>query len=265
MLVVACVGCNKPQRAPDPIPDHDSFTIESSSVGETRVICVWTPPGYNASGEAFPVLYMPDGGIDEDFPHIANTLAELVAEQSIPPMILVGIENTERRRDLTGPSDVPTDEKIAPVTDGSSRFRQFIADELFVEIDRRYRTTDQRSIMGESAAGLFVVETLLLKPEMFDSYIAMDPAIYWNNKYLVRTAPAHLAKFPETKIRFWFASSDAGDIQPYARELKEILEDNALDSLDWAYSDQPSEKHNTIFRATKEAAIKWTFRLDASQ
>jgi len=257
-LVTALIGCNKPQLPLDPRPKHDTFNIESSSVGETRVICVWTPPEYRDGEVSFPVLYMPDGGIKEDFPHIANTLSKLVAEKSIPPMILVGIENTERRRDLTGPSENAEDEKIAPLTDGSSKFRQFIADELFAEINRRYRTTKQRAIIGESAAGLFVVETLLLRPKMFDSYIAMDPAIYWNDKYLLRTAAEHLTNFPESNIRFWFAGSDAGDIQPHTRELASILKSSAPDSVKWTYSDQPNEQHNTIFRATKEAAIKWT-------
>lgn len=264
-LGIACLGCSKSQPSPDPIPKHDTFEIESSSVQETRVICVWTPPEYENSVESYPVLYMPDGGIKEDFPHIANTLSKLVDEKSIPPVILVGIENTERRRDLTGPSNVPADGEIAPLTDGSSLFRQFIADELFAEIDRRYRTTDQRSMIGESAAGLFVVETLLLEPGMFDAYIAMDPSIYWNDKYLVRTATEHLAKFPGSEIRFWFASSNTREIQTPTRELKAILETSAPESLDWAYSDQPTEEHHTIFRATKETAIQWTLGPDADE
>ena len=74
-------------------------------VNEDRTINVWTPPGYNESIDSFPVLYMPDGGIKEDFPHIANTLAKLIKENEIPPYILVGIENTERRRDLSGPTE----------------------------------------------------------------------------------------------------------------------------------------------------------------
>ena len=265
VLAAALIGCKQAPQATDPIPNHDSFSIKSSAVGERRVICVWTPPNYDETKDDFPVLYMPDGGIKEDFPHIANTLAKLVSENSIPPVILVGIENTERRRDLTGPSDDPAEEKIAPLTDGSSKFRQFIADELMPEIDRRYRTTNQRSIIGESAAGLFVVETLLLQPDMFNSYIAMDPAIYWNKKYLVRTAAEHLSKFPNSSIRFWFAGSGAGDIQPNTRELKGILKKNAPDSLIWKYSDQPNEKHNTVFRATKEDAIKWTLGSQAKK
>ena len=263
-LLVCAVGC-KSQLPPNLVPEHDTFQIESSAVGEARVICVWTPPGYGTGNEGYPVLYMPDGGIKEDFPHIANTLAELISSKSIPPTILVGIENTERRRDLTGASEVNSDEQIAPLTDGSSKFRQFIANELFAEINRRYRTTNQRSIIGESAAGLFVVETLLLRPEMFDAYIAMDPAIYWNNKYLIRTAAEHLAKLPESRIRFWFAGSNAADIQPHTRELESILQTNAPGSLEWKYSDQPGEKHSTIFRSTKNVAIKWSLAAIADQ
>jgi hypothetical protein len=258
LLGIAFVGCSAPQLPLDPIPKHDTFKIHSTSVVETRVICVCVPPEYHDSDNSYPVLYMPDGGIKEDFPHIANALAELVATGSVPPTILVGIENTERRRDLTGPSEVASDEKIAPLSDGASKFRTFIADELFPEIHRRYRTTNRRSIIGESAAGLFVVETLLKHPEMFDSYIAMDPAIYWNDRYLVRTAAEKLAKFPTSKIRFWFAGSDAVDIQPHTRELQSILKNSAPDTLEWTYSDEPGEKHKTIFRATKAVAIKWT-------
>lgn len=44
-------------------------------------------------------------------------------------------------------------------------FRKFIRDELMPEIRGRYRTTAETAIVGESLAGLFVVETFLLEPE----------------------------------------------------------------------------------------------------
>ncbi|MEM7561321.1 MAG: hypothetical protein AAF394_19520 [Planctomycetota bacterium] len=124
-------------------------------------------------------------------------------------------------------------------------------------MDERYRTTEQRAIIGESAAGLFVVETLMLKPEMFHAYIAKDPSIYWNNSYLVRSASEHLSKLPDSEIRLWFAGSSVADIQPHTRKLNEVLKEHAPESLDWKYSDQPQEEHHTIFRATKEAAMQW--------
>ena len=255
LFILSCG--NKPQSQDD-IPKHDSFKIESNQVGETRIINVWTPPSYENSNDPFPVLYMPDGGIKEDFPHIANTIAKLVKEKSIPPIILVGIENTERRRDLSGVSEVKEDEQYCPLTDGATNFRNFITVELFSEIGKRYRTTTKKGIIGESLAGLFVIETFMQQPKSFDFYIAMDPSLWWNNHYLVRNADSLFENFPNKESKLWFAGSSAEDISKYTNELAEFLKNDAPNELKWKYSDEPNEKHNTIFRATKEKALKWT-------
>lgn len=260
LLLILLVGCANSSQEIDPIPTHDEFTIESKHIGETRHINVWTPPEYKTSKDALPVMYMADGGIiDEDFPHIANTLAELIESKSIPPMILVGIANTQRRKDLTGPTEIATDKEIAPIVGGSEKFRAFIKDELFPEINKRYRTTYEKSIIGESLSGLFVVETFFLTPELFDNYIAFDPSLWWNNHDLVRKAKEHLANFPKTEKKIWFAGSSVKDISAYTKDLAKIFKNENLPNLKWKYSDEPKEKHHTIFRATKVKAIKWTF------
>lgn len=246
-------------QSSDPIPEHETITIRSAILEESRTINVWTPPVYTSSPEALPVLYMLDGGTKEDFPHLANTLSELISAKKIKPLILVGIENTQRRRDLTGHTEIAKDKNVAPVVGGSEKFRAFIRDELFPEIKKRYRTTHEKSLIGESLAGLFVMETFFSLPGMFTNYIAFDPSLWWNKHYLVRTAKAQLAKFPETKIRLWFAGSGAKDISKYTRELSGILETTSLPNLNWKYSDEPEEVHSTIFRAKKEKAILWTF------
>ena len=159
-ILVTLTSCSNAFKINDPIPKHDSLTIVSKFVNETRRINIWTPPNYNQTTDSLPILYMPDGGIiDEDFPHIANTIAELMKTKKIPPIILVGIANTQRRRDLTGPTEVAKDKEIAPIVGGSEKFRAFIKEELFPEINKRYRTTNEKSIIGESLSGLFVVET----------------------------------------------------------------------------------------------------------
>ncbi len=92
---------------------------------------VHLPPSYATSGDArYPVLYMPDGGIDEDFPHVVNTMDSLIALGHIRPVIVVGVPNTERRRDLTGPTRVKSDSAIARHVGGSEPFRRFLRDEL---------------------------------------------------------------------------------------------------------------------------------------
>lgn len=255
ILLVANLAVLGQQK--DPIPDHDNFTIQSVHVNETRVINVWTPPLYNDGDNSFPVLYMLDGGIEEDFPHIANTMAKLIASESIPPFILVGIENTERRRDLTGFSEVEDDAQYCPLTDGSTPFRAFITEELFSEINKRYQTSQKKGIIGESLAGLFIMETFLTSPESFDYYIAMDPSLWWNNNYLERNAGKYLEGFPAHKTKLWFAGSGVEDISQFTNSLAATLQEQAPKELTWKYSDEPNEKHNTIFRATKEKALIW--------
>lgn len=256
--ILFLTSCSNTSQPNDPIPEHETFIIQSKQVAEERTINVWTPEDYKSNTDSLMVLYMPDGGIKEDFPHIANTLSDLIKANKIPPVILVGIENTQRRKDLTGPTTVEKDKEIAPIVSGSTQFRAFINEELIPEINNRYRTTDKKGIIGESLAGLFVTETFLLNPEMFDFYIAFDPALWWSDQYLIKTANQHLDKFPDTKKTFWFAGSGVKEISETVGKLSDALKTNNSENIKWEYSYEKKEKHHTVFRATKEKAIIWT-------
>src|SRR6478672_6505052 len=176
-----------------PLTIGETFTIESSALGETRRINVYRPPPCVEPADArCPVLYMPDGGIAEDFLHVAGLVQVSVGNGTMRPFMLVGIENTQRRRDLTGPTQNPDDKKIAPQVGGSAAFRRFVRAELMPVINARYRTTRETAIMGESLAGLFVVETFFLEPDMFDTYIAFDPSVWWNKGEIVNRAADRL-------------------------------------------------------------------------
>lgn len=242
----------------DPVPEHDSFTIESQRLDETRTINVWKPKVYADESVRLPVLYMPDGGIvQEDFPHVANTLAELIADKRIRPIMLVGIANTDRQRDLTGPTASAEDRKAAPTGGGSENFRSFIAEELFPEVDRRYRTTGERGLIGESLAGLFTVETFLIHPEMFDFHIAFDPSLWWNDQRLLDAEANLLAAFPAVPRKLWFAGSGTEGMMPLTDRLAQGLKDHAPATVTWTYVPMPKEEHGTIFRAAKVRAIEW--------
>src|SRR3712207_1238885 len=84
-----------------PLVVGETFTIDSKVLKETRRINVYLPPGYAESRDArVPVLYMPDGGIAEDFLHVAGLVQVSVGNGTMRPFLLVGIENTERRREI---------------------------------------------------------------------------------------------------------------------------------------------------------------------
>lgn len=252
LILSSCKG-----QTAHPIPVHETFTIDSKEVGELRTLNIWLPEDYKTSGLSYPVLYMPDGGIQEDFPHIANTLSELIQTKKVPPFILVGIENTQRRKDLTPPTQVEKDKEIAPVVGGSQEFRNFIKNELIPYVNSNYRTTAEKGIIGESLAGLFVTETLIVQPELFDFYIAFDPSLWWNDKYLLKNSGRILTEFTSEPKRFWFAGSGAKDISKSVNNLAKEFEKSAPETMIWEHSDEPKEKHNTIFRATKEKAMIW--------
>src|SRR6478609_4899166 len=117
---------------------HDSIVVQSRALHEARPINVHLPAEYRDSERRFPVLYMPDGGMAEDFPHVVRAVDSLISLKVIPPTIVVGIPNTERRRDLTGSTRVASDSAVAPHVGGSAAFRSFIRDELIPAIDARY-------------------------------------------------------------------------------------------------------------------------------
>ncbi len=246
--------------AVQPLVIGDTFTIQSQALGETRRINVYLPPGYAATATLrVPALYMPDGGMAEDFLHVAGLVEVLVGDGTMRPFLLVGIDNTERRRDLTGPTGVAADRRIAPHVGGSAAFRSFIRDELMPAIARRYRTTRETAIVGESLAGLFVVETFLLEPDLFDTYVAIDPSLWWNHENLVRTAAAHLREHAKLRTSLYLASSDEkGIIEPLQRFVR-VLQSDAPTGLRWHYERMPEEQHSTIYHPAALRAFRALF------
>ncbi|KAF0242698.1 MAG: putative ferric-enterobactin hydrolase, partial [bacterium] len=122
-----------------PLVIGETFTIDSKVLGEMRRINVYIPSGYIESPDIrLPVLYMPDGGIAEDFLHVAGLVQISVGNGTMRPFLLVGIENTQRRRDMTGPTQNEDDKKIALHVGGSEAFRKFIRDELIPQVNGRY-------------------------------------------------------------------------------------------------------------------------------
>ena len=242
-----------------PLAIGDTFTIASTILGEQRRINVYVPRG--SSNQPLPVLYMPDGGMDEDFLHVAGLLQVGAGNATTRPFLLVGIENTERRRDLTGPTTNPKDRAIAPRVGGSAAFRRFMREELMPEITRRYRTTGETAIVGESLAGLFVMETLVLAPEMFDTYIAIDPSLWWNDGALARqldgmlAAPGFAFKRPTTLAVA--VSRDAGlvidsiDLAPRLAQAR---------GLRFTYRAWPEEGHATVYHPAALAAFRAALR-----
>ena len=244
-----------------PLTIGETFTVSSRALAESRRINVYVPPIYSASSDLrLPVLYMPDGGVADDFVHVAGLLQVSIANGTMRPFILVGIENTERRRDMTGPTRSDDDRKIAPRVGGSGAFRAFIRTELMPAVRERYRTTAETAIVGESLAGLFVVETLLREPDLFDTYIAFDPSLWWDNAALVERAARMLRERPVAKKRLYLASSNEPALVDLVGRFAAVLAKGVAPGLTWTYRPMPDETHATIYHPAALRAFRELFR-----
>ncbi len=252
-FVISFVSLAQAASPIEPLTIGETFALQSKVLSESRRINVYLPPGYADSSDLrVPVLYMPDGGMAEDFLHIAGLVQVSIGNGTMRPFMLVGIENTVRRRDLTGPTQNEEDKKIAPKVGGSRAFREFIRTELMPDINARYRTSGETAIVGESLAGLFVIETFLLDRDLFDTYIAVDPSVWWNDARLVNGAANQLRQRPTAPKTLYFVSSEekenAAIMERFAATLKA-----QSSGIRWHYEPMPSEKHSTIFHP---AALK---------
>jgi len=254
-------GPTHAQTQVTPLCIGETFTLTSSVLGEARRLNVYVPPIYrDSAGSRLPVLYMPDGGLAEDFLHVAGLVQVLVGNGTMRPFILVGIENTARRRDLTGPTTNEQDKKIAPRVGGSAAFRRFIRTELMPAIRQRYRTTPETAIVGESLAGLFVVETFLQEPDLFDAYLAFDPSLWWNTKYLVGQADKLLRAYAGPAKTLYLSASSQPDIAEDTRHLASTLRTTAKTNITWYYEPLPQETHATIYQPAALNAFRKVFK-----
>lgn len=240
----------------------ETFTLDSKILGERRTINVYLPPDYAADAAArYPVLYMPDGGTKEDFPHVVGSVDVSIKDAVIRPVIVVGIENTDRRHDLTGVTVTPEEQKAAPRAGGADNFRRFLRDELKPAIAARYRTGAESALIGESLAGLFVLDTLLAEPTLVDDYIAADPSVQWNEQAVVRGAVEHLAGWPGGAKQLYIATGDLTEMQDGVAILTGALRMLAPAGLTWTYEPMPEEHHNTIFAIAALRGIRFVFAL----
>jgi hypothetical protein len=168
-------------------------SLQSKILHEQRKIWVYVPNRGQAgihSKVKYPVVYLLDG--DALFYSVVGMIQQLSSNGNsvFPEMIVVGIPNTDRTRDLT-----PTpDSNAAKTSGGGEQFIAFIEKELIPYIDSTYPTSTYKTLIGHSLGGLTVINTLINHKDLFDAYIAIDPSMSWDNKRLLKKAAEVLPK-----------------------------------------------------------------------
>lgn len=162
--------------------------LQSKVLNEKRILNIYFPDGYNPKDSIkYPVIYLLDGSADEDFIHIVGLVQYYSFEwiNQVPKSIVVGIATVDRRRDFTFPTTIETDKKSYSTSGHSDKFISFLATELQPFIENNFKTTQSKTIIGQSLGGLLATEILLKKPTLFNKYFIISPSLWWDNGSLL--------------------------------------------------------------------------------
>lgn len=142
-------------------------SIQSKVLNETRKIIIKLPKDYCNSDKSYPVIYRLDGDVDLFIETVAVINRLAYAEEIIPEMIVVMIENTNRNRDM-----MPVNTSFFQSEPGAENFKSFIESELIPHINKSYRTTNEKLLCGQSLSAIFTLYYFLTSPDSFNSFIA---------------------------------------------------------------------------------------------
>lgn len=246
--------------ASEPIRFGTSYMLDSSVLKERRRINVLLPASYTDGDRRYPVLYLIDGGTKEDWFHIAGLVQLGELNGVTKEVILVGIEGTDRKRDLTSPSQDPLDIKEVPTQGGADNFRKFLGGELKPFIEKNFRTDPDTGVIGESLAGLFIVETFLRQPDLFGHYIAISPSLWWNKEALTYQAAGLLkAQKPAPRSLHLAIGNEGGGMRGGLDRLMAALKAGAPAGLTWDFQDLPGERHHSVYHPAALPALRAAF------
>jgi predicted alpha/beta superfamily hydrolase len=253
--------------------DPERVFLDSAVLGEKRAALVELPQSYATGSQRYPVLFVTDG--DTRAEHTADTAKALARVDRMPEVIVVGVLNTDRTRDLT-----PTAQKLMTVggetqyfasSGGAAKFLSFFENALIPEIDRRYRTAPYRIFAGHSFGGLFALEMLFTRPKLFNAWIAVSPTVWWDEKYPLRRAEKFVAETPRLDGSLYLA---VGNEEPAMtstfRELEKLLTKKAPRGFTVWSEHFDDDDHGSVplpahYAALRKLFAPWHLPVDAPE
>lgn len=278
LLMLSCATVISCDRQKKPITIGTVETIHSNLLDEDRKILVHVPDENPPDSVKYPVLYLMDG--DAHFKSVVGLMHQMssVNGNSVcPKMIIVGIPNTQRMRDLTPTRAEMKDanDESTPKSGGGEAFTNFIATELIPFIEKNYPATNQRTLVGHSLGGLMVINTLFNHTELFDKYVAIDPSLWWNDQRSLREYEKRIATNDLRGKSLYIGIANTinmdtldalQDTTEATRHYRSIIDfTNALrkhvtNGLDWQAKYYPDDQHSSVPMISEYDAFHFLYR-----
>ncbi|MEP6645643.1 MAG: alpha/beta hydrolase-fold protein [Saprospiraceae bacterium] len=253
--------------SPRPFVLGEIQVLDSKILGEKRILNIYLPDGYKTDDTVtYPVVYLLDGGADEDFIHVVGLYQfnSFPWINRVPKSIIVGIANIDRKKDFTYPTSIENDRKKYPTTGHSENFIKFIEEELQPFISNTYKTNSSKTIIGESLGGLLATEILFKNPELFNTYIIISPSLWWDNGSLLNIQSVILQKNFTELMKVYVGVGKEGLVTgdfPHVMEvdanlLADKLKTSESGSLKVYFDYLPEENHATVAHQAVFDALK---------
>lgn len=203
-----------------------SDSVYSSILDENRKFWIHVP--YLEDRELyeqqkFPVIFLLDGEAD-NFAYTKSLIDHLSLNNTVcPQMIVVGIQNTNRLRDFT-----PTHVEVQPGSGGGDKFISFLKEELLPFIDSTYPTAPYRMLVGHSLSGLGVMNAFINHRDLFNSYLAIDPSLWWDNQLVLKQTKDSLNAENKSEVSFYLAIANSMEKEI---QIDEVFSDTTYSSL----------------------------------
>lgn len=270
VVAVVAFSCNRDLRGPqdDLISIGKKNVIHSSVLGEDRPFWVSVPPHDPATNKKFPVLYLLDG--DAHFHSVTGLISHQAAAGTIPEMIVVGIPNTDRTRDLTPSNSLLIDGEsrdFLKTSGGNDKFWEFVRTELIPKVEATYPTHPYRVLVGHSFGGIAAINALYTIPDTFDAYISIDPSIWWDHQRLLKKADSVFSTAHFDNKYFFLGQANTlkpgestndhfGSIKEYVKVLESPSNKSGLK---WSYKYYPDDSHGSVPLVNEYDGLRFIF------
>lgn len=193
--------------------------IHSSILNEDREYWVSLPESYSDEGSSYkkyPILIILDGNLH--FKSITGMVNYMGTIGSTPEMIVIAIQNVDRRRDYTPDKIITVRENN---TGGGDRFLSFLEQELIPDLDQKFRTAPYRILYGHSLGGLLATHAYMKEKTLFNSFIAVDPSFgTWDSETMDKKLDAVTQKSFERFIYIATANWGKRNIRNRDRHIR---------------------------------------------
>ena len=242
-----------------PDPSIQPRTLASSVLGEQRTYFVHLPDSYARSpAKRYPVFYVLDG--TSQSAHTAATAEVMARIGAMPEAIVIGIPSGDaRNRDYTPPGMRQEADEAGSANGQADRFFGFLQRELIPQVQRELRTTQTRTLVGNSRGGLFVVHAFTTQPTLFDAYVAHSPALWRDDSAMVARLDRFLREHQGLQGRLFL--SLGGDENPkmtaaFAKTIA-VLQRKSPAGLHWRALTTPGAVHDDNARKATPVALQW--------